>query len=57
MRIIKENKEEKIHKCDSCGSLIAYEPKDIRGHVYRYIQCPVCENTTDISIFDRKVKR
>ena len=56
MRIIKENKQEKMHKCDFCGSLIAYVQKGVYGSVVRYIKCPVCENHEEISIFDKKIK-
>ena len=59
MRVIEENKGERIHKCGFCGSLIAYQYRDIRRDIWndKYIRCPVCEEKCTPSIFDRKVKK
>lgn len=59
MRVIEENKVEKIHKCCFCRSLIAYKYTDIHEDIWdmRYIKCPVCKEKQSPSIFDRKVKK
>lgn len=50
MRIIK-SKEEKIAKCESCKSTLAYisedvniQMKDFFGafYYYKYVNCPIC---------------
>ena len=56
MRVIKENDKEKIHRCEYCDSIIAYKAKDISHSFYDAVLCPVCNNFTAISIFDKVVK-
>ena len=56
MRIIKEEKTERIHKCRHCQSIYAYLPEDIDHLVYDAIRCPVCNVWNCVSIFDKKVK-
>ena len=56
MRIIKEEKTERIHKCESCRSVYAYLPEDVEYLIYHTTKCPVCKRTNFLSIFDRRVK-
>jgi len=56
MRVIKENKIEKKHKCSNCKSIFGYLPGDINPYVYPTVKCPVCGRIDNVSIFDRKVK-
>lgn len=54
MRIIMENKLERIHKCTRCQSIYAYLPEDIDHAVYDATKCPVCKSWNSVSIFDKK---
>ena len=56
MRIIKENKTERIHKCTSCKSIYAYLPEDIDYNYYPTTKCPACKSLNHVSIFDKEVK-
>ena len=56
MRVIKENNIERQVKCETCGSVIAYEAKDVDGNIFSTINCPVCSQLIKISRFDRKVR-
>lgn len=57
MRVINKNNEEKIHKCEYCGSKIAYTWEDVIVDWNDYVICPICKHGTEISIFDRKVRK
>ena len=57
MRVIKENNIERQVKCETCGSVIAYETKDIDRNFFPTIKCPVCSQLIKISRFDRKVRK
>lgn len=56
MRIIKEVKQEYMHKCKYCASLYAYTAEDVDYTWYNHIKCPVCKSIDSTSIFDKKVK-
>ena len=58
MRLIKENKQERIHKCGFCKSILAYKHTDILSDFWdnKYMKCPVCKERIYPSIFNRKVK-
>ena len=55
MRIIKENKIEKEHKCINCKSIFAYKESD-KTSIFGVLECPVCGKYNEPSIFDKKVK-
>ena len=57
MRVIKENNVERQVKCETCGSIIAYETKEINNILFPTIRCPVCSQLTKVSKFDRKVRK
>ena len=57
MRIIKEVKQEYVHKCSYCKSLYAYTSEDIDYTWFKHIRCPVCKKIESTSIFDKKVKK
>lgn len=56
MRIIKEEKSERIHKCVYCKSVYAYLPEDIDRVCNATTKCPVCKEHNCVSIFDKRVK-
>ena len=58
MRIINEDKQERMTKCNCCNTIIAYKNKDIQLDMWndRYVRCPICKQKIAVSIFDRKIK-
>lgn len=64
MKIIKKGKvpeeEERYKKCRKCGCIFTYLWSDVKAFdldCILYINCPTCDSSLDISMFDRKVKR
>jgi len=57
MEILKKVNIKRIKKCELCKSILIYDSKDVKGHMYRHITCPVCGQDNDISIFDRRYKK
>lgn len=57
MRIISKDKQERIKKCSCCNTKIAYKMADVSLGLWneKYIRCPVCNELSKISIFDKKV--
>jgi len=57
MRVVVEVNEERIHKCQYCKSIFAYEAKDIDHFWNDTVKCPICNSEIEISIFDKKVEK
>ena len=57
MRIIEEDNHERVCRCRTCKTKIAYKMQEVkRGYDENRITCPVCREWVSVSIFDRKVK-
>lgn len=55
MKIIKENNIERMKKCDGCGSIFAYNSKDINYYLYPTVRCPVCNKPLSVLYLDKKI--
>lgn len=57
MRIIKKDERERKTKCSCCNTEIAYKMEDVHLGLWeqKYIKCPVCNELSKISMFDKKV--
>ena len=56
MRVIKEDKTERVHKCKHCKTIYAYTMKEVHVFIYRTLHCPVCGELNYLSKFDKKIK-
>lgn len=55
MKIIKEGKPYRIHKCSKCKTIYAYHIENSKKPLGELIYCPECDNYLDIHIFDKKL--
>ena len=54
MKIIKQGKPYRKHKCSKCKTVYVYHIKDdVIGENMLY--CPICGNYMDFIIFDKKI--
>lgn len=56
MKIIKEGKPYRKHKCSKCKTVYVYHISDDKAFLSDLIYCPVCRNFLDSHIFDKKLK-
>ena len=56
MKIIKEGKPYRKHKCSKCKTIYIYHISNDKRMFSDLIYCPVCGNYLDFHIFDKKLK-
>lgn len=58
MEILKQMNIKRTKKCSLCKSIFVYNmSNDIKGQLYKFVECPVCGELNNISIFDRRYKK
>lgn len=54
MKVIKEGKPYRIHKCSKCKTVYAYE---YDGSGWTFVRCPKCDDYLDMHYFDKKISK